>query len=94
MMVISDSVIPTVAIASAPRRETKNISTSAKTDSMIISRTMGMLSNMIALLSGIWVKSRSEPEIASRKSRKNSRTEDFENLDLILICDIDLRIID
>jgi len=53
---------------------------------------MGILSKMMALLKGILVKSRSEPPIASRKSWKNSRMEDFENLDLILICDIELRI--
>ncbi len=92
-MVIRDSVIPTVAMASDPRRETKKMSTSAKTDSMIISSTMGMLRSMMALLSGICVKSLSEPPIASRKSRKNWRNKDFGCFELRLICDIELRII-
>jgi len=54
---------------------------------------MGILSKIMALLKGIFVKSLSEPPIASRKSWKSSRKKDLGKLDLILICDIDLRII-
>ncbi len=60
--------MPTVATASAPRRDTKKISTRAKTDSMIISSTMGMLSKRMAFPRGIWVKSLSDPAMASRRS--------------------------
>ena len=40
-MVSIDSVRPTVATASAPSRDTKNTSTTAKSDSMPISITIG-----------------------------------------------------
>ena len=64
-MVIDDSVIPTVATASAPSLDTKNMSTTAKTDSIIISKTIGIesMSNALPILS--LVKSRSVPDIAS-----------------------------
>ena len=39
--VISDSVMPTVATASGPSRPTKNTSATTKTDSIIISSTIG-----------------------------------------------------
>ena len=45
----SDSVKPTVATAFAPKRATKKTSTTANTLSMIISRTMGIASIMIAV---------------------------------------------
>src|SRR6266496_551996 len=41
MMVMSVSVIPTVAMASGPRRDTQKTSATANTDSMIISITIG-----------------------------------------------------
>ena len=41
MIVISDSVTPTVVMASAPSLPTKNTSTTRKTDSIIISSTIG-----------------------------------------------------
>ena len=44
-----DSVKPTVATAFAPKRATKKTSTTANTLSMIISRTMGIASIMIAV---------------------------------------------
>src|SRR5262245_2090928 len=65
MMVISDSVIPTVAMASGPRRPTKKTSATAKTDSMNISRTIGTASNTTALPIGASVKSWFEPRTAS-----------------------------
>ena len=45
MMVIHDSVIPTVAIASAPSLPTKNTSATTNTDSMTISSTIGTASS-------------------------------------------------
>jgi len=42
------SVSPTVATAAAPSRETKKTSETAKTDSMIISSTIGTASSRIA----------------------------------------------
>ena len=48
MSVIIDSVRPTVATASAPRRETKKTSTTANTDSSTSSRTIGIASSTIA----------------------------------------------
>lgn len=78
IIVSNDSVIPTVAIASAPSFETKKMSAMAKTDSMIISRTIGMDNRMIALLNGTEVKSLSVPEIASRMSDKTDFQEAIE----------------
>ena len=46
----SDSVRPTVATALAPRRPTQRTSTTAKSDSSTISRTMGMASRRMARL--------------------------------------------
>jgi hypothetical protein len=60
--VIMASVRPTVASASVPRRETKKASVRAKTDSMTISRTIGMASSTIARPIGPVVKSSSLPE--------------------------------
>ncbi len=68
MIVKSDSVIPTVAIASGPNLDTKKISAMAKTDSIIISKTMGIANNKMALLNFSVVKSLSLPEMASRMS--------------------------
>jgi hypothetical protein len=48
MIVISDSVMPTVATAAAPRRPTKKMSTTMNTDSMSISSTIGTASRMTA----------------------------------------------
>src|SRR6185295_12457262 len=48
MMVSMDSVSPTVATESAPRRETKKTSTTANTDSSTSSRTIGIASRRIA----------------------------------------------
>jgi hypothetical protein len=64
------------------------MSTRAKTDSMIISRTMGILSNIIALLKGIFVKSRSDPPMASLRSLKKSLRKFLLNPDLIFENDI------
>src|SRR6266508_3712915 len=48
MKVSIDSVRPTVATASGPRRDTKNTSTTANTDSSASSRTIGMASTRMA----------------------------------------------
>src|SRR5258707_2251325 len=61
-----DSVRPTVAIASAPRRPTQNTSTTANRDSSTISRTMGMASRRMARLMLPVVKSWCESRNASR----------------------------
>ena len=47
-IVSMDSVRPTVAVASGPSRETKKTSQTAKTDSIIISRIIGMASSTTA----------------------------------------------
>jgi len=66
-MVRIDSVRPTVATASAPRRETKKTSTTANTDSSTSSRTIGIASSRIAPPIGPSVYSpRCEPAIDSR----------------------------
>jgi hypothetical protein len=52
MIVMIDSVIPTTATASLPRRETQKTSARAKSDSMIISKTMGTARRRTARLSG------------------------------------------
>src|SRR6266849_4951572 len=62
----SDSVRPTVATASAPRRPTQKTSTTAKRDSSTISITMGMARRRIARLRLPAVKSWCEPRRASR----------------------------
>src|SRR5258708_1895157 len=62
----SDSVRPTVAMASAPRRPTQKTSTTAKRDSRTISMTMGMARRRIARLRLPVVKSWCEPRRASR----------------------------
>src|SRR6267154_5028868 len=62
----SDSVRPTVAMESAPRRPTQKTSTTAKRDSSTISMTMGMASRRIARLRLPVVKSWCEPRRASR----------------------------
>ena len=48
MIVIIDSVSPTVATASAPRCETQKTSATAKIDSIAISRTIGTASRITA----------------------------------------------
>jgi hypothetical protein len=48
MIVINDSVMPTVATAAAPSRPTKKMSVTANTDSIIISRTIGTASRTTA----------------------------------------------
>src|SRR5882724_7172016 len=67
----SDSVRPTVAMASAPRRPTQKTSTTAKRDSNTISRTIGMASRRIARLRLPAVKSWCEPRRASRTELQN-----------------------
>ncbi len=62
----SDSVRPTVATASAPRRPTQKTSTTAKRDSSTISRTIGMARRKMARLRLPVVKSWCEPRSASR----------------------------
>src|SRR5216684_637748 len=62
----SDSVRPTVATASAPRRPTQKTSTTAKRDSRTISMTMGMARRRMARLRLPVVKSWCEPRRASR----------------------------
>ncbi len=60
-IVIMASVRPIVATASVPRRETKKASVRAKTDSITISRTMGMASRTMARPIGPEVNSSSLP---------------------------------
>src|SRR6266851_5467040 len=67
----SDSVRPTVAMASAPRRPTQKTSTTAKRDSRTISITMGMARRRIARLRLPAVKSWCEPRRASRTDLQN-----------------------
>lgn len=64
-MVITDSVKPTVAMASAPKRDTNQMSAMEKRDSMTISRTIGTERMNMALPTLLSVKSRSVPAIAS-----------------------------
>jgi hypothetical protein len=52
MIVIIDSVSPTVATASAPRCATQNTSATAKIDSIAISMTMGTASMITACPTG------------------------------------------
>src|SRR5471032_176028 len=66
MIVISDSVMPTVATASAPRRPTKKTSATANTDSISISSTIGMASSITARPMEISVKLAVDPRTASR----------------------------
>src|SRR5258708_38063277 len=67
MIVSIDSVTPPVATESGPRRETKNTSTTANTDSSTSSRTIGMASSRIARPIGPSVYSPwCDPAIASR----------------------------
>ena len=51
MTIISDSVIPTTATAVGPSRPTKKTSTTAKSDSIDISMTIGTARRKIARLS-------------------------------------------
>src|SRR5215471_14445322 len=67
------SVIPTVAVASAPRWATQNVSTMAKRASIAISRTMGTASRKMARSIEIAVKSFFEPKMASL-TRSNHRS--------------------
>ena len=53
--VITASVSPTVATASAPSCATKKMSTMANTDSMAISRIMGTASRNVARATEPWV---------------------------------------
>ena len=61
------SVSPTVATASAPRRDTQNTSTTPNSDSMHISSTIGTASRTMARLMLPSVKSWWEPITASRR---------------------------
>ncbi len=70
-IVMSDSVIPTVATASGPSFDTKKMSTTAKIDSISISSTMGTESKRIALPSLPVVKSCSVPLTDSQMSRSS-----------------------
>src|SRR6185436_7320601 len=70
------SVSPTVATASGPSLPTQKMSTTAKTDSPIISRTMGTASSRMARPIDSLVKSRCEPRMASliRRQRLSGRS--------------------
>ncbi len=81
------SVMPTVAVASAPRWATKNMSTMPKSDSMAISSTMGTARRMIARSIDMAVKSCREPTMASLiKANK------FETLDCGGFCTKELKV--
>ena len=60
------SVRPTVATASAPSRATQKMLTTANSDSISISSTIGIASSGTARRIGIAVKSCREPASASR----------------------------
>ncbi len=60
------SVSPTVAMASAPRRDTQNTSTTPNSDSMHISSTIGTASSTMARPMLPSVKSWLDPITASR----------------------------
>jgi hypothetical protein len=66
-----DSVTPTVATASDPSRETQKMSTTANSDSIDISRTIGTASMSTARPTGTFVKSSDDPRIASRMVAQN-----------------------
>ena len=68
MIVIPDSVSATAAIASSPSFETKKMSTTAKSDSITISSTIGMASRMTARFSGPAVGSPPVPRTAWTKT--------------------------
>ena len=65
-MAIIDSVIPTAATASGPNFETKKTSTTAKSDSIAISMTIGTASRTMARGIEPSVKSWRDPRMASR----------------------------
>src|SRR5215467_7991957 len=67
------SVMPTVAVASAPRWATKYVSTMANRASMAISRTMGTARRKMARSREMAVKSFFEPTTASL-NRSNHRS--------------------
>jgi hypothetical protein len=71
MSVIIDSVMPTVATASAPRCATKKTSATAKTDSMAISTTMGIARSRMARPRSPSVKSCRLPRSASLTEAQN-----------------------
>src|SRR5678816_4935560 len=73
---MSDSVTPTVATACAPRCPTKKMSTTAKTDSISISRTIGMARSTMARLTGASVKSCCDPWMASLTVVQSDRADD------------------
>src|SRR5260370_34844612 len=70
------SVMPTVAVASAPRWATQNMSTMPNNASIAISRTMGTASKMMARLIEIAGKSWREPKIASLTRDRNVAVRD------------------
>src|SRR6185369_429026 len=70
MIIIIDSVRPTVATARAPRCATQYTSTIAKTDSMTISKIIGIANISSARPSGASVKSVSTPRTASASVRR------------------------
>src|SRR5262249_46374542 len=65
IMTSMPSVMPTVAVASAPRWATKKMSTMPNSDSMAISSTMGTASRTMARLIEMAVKFWRVPKIAS-----------------------------
>src|SRR5215469_4827854 len=72
-MVSMPSVMPTVAVESAPKCATKKVSTMANRASIAISSTIGTASRKIAWSTEMAVKSRLEPKIASL-TRSNHRS--------------------
>src|SRR5688572_24424703 len=71
MSASTDSVSPTTATDSAPSFATKNVSTIAKSDSIDISRIIGIARITSAAKIEPCVKSRCVPQNASRTTEKN-----------------------
>src|SRR3954463_11702443 len=66
MMASIDSVRPTVATASEPSLDTQKMSTTANSDSIDISSTIGTARRITARPTGTCVKSSCDPRMASR----------------------------
>ncbi len=79
------SVSPTVATASAPRRDTQNTSTTPNSDSMHISSTIGTANSTMARLMLPSVKSWLDPITASRSEAQMPGLETWIVLLLSLI---------
>src|SRR5258707_14185314 len=71
-----DSVRPTVATAFDPSLDTQKMSTTAKSDSIDISSTIGIAKRITARPTDTFVKSSCEPRMASRTVAQKPGTGD------------------